>query len=132
MTTAYRFAGLPGTAQPSAPPGRASSGSHTRTETQPERGPDRASIPGHEAAAGQRQAVAPGPHWLTSSFGDSPSALARPPGTLDQHLSLCRHRHSRLAAMACGAESVHRFIAARFVTTLALALLVIGIALLVL
>ena len=126
MTTAYRFAGLPGAAYPSGPAGwdaddaRAGDPRHTDTGT--------------DASAGHGQAprrpAAPGLHWITSSFGGPPSAHALPPATLDQHLSLCRHRHGRLAAVACGAESVHRFIAARFVTTLAVAVLVIGLALL--
>lgn len=124
MTTAYRFAGLPGAAHPSAPRGWEADDARARRPTDTDT----------DASAGRgpapRRPAAPGLHWITSSFGGPASAHALPPATLDQHLSLCRHRHGRLAAMACGAESVHRFIAARFVTTLAVAGLVIGLALL--
>jgi len=123
MTTAYRdlgLAGLTGSSHPSAagPSGRSG-----------QRAPGDAD-PGHPWAPPRPDAT--GLHWLTSAFGAPPSAASQLAATLDQHLGLCRHRHGRLAAMACGAESLHRFIAARFVTTLAVAMLVLALALLVL
>ena len=50
---------------------------------------------------------------------------------LGDHLDLCRDSHARWAALQGVAQRVHGFAASRFMTTLALAaLLLVGIALL--
>lgn len=72
------------------------------------------------------------PRWSTSSFGGavapSPSDLA----SLGEHLNSCKGGNGRLAALRCGAQAVHGFAASRFVTTLAVAALLIGVSVLVL
>jgi hypothetical protein len=69
--------------------------------------------------------------WSTSSLGHAPAASAQEFTNLGEHLHACRACGSRLFAVACGAESLHRFVASRFVTTLAVAVLLIGTCMLV-
>jgi hypothetical protein len=64
--------------------------------------------------------------WSTSSFSDAPSASAQEVTTLGEHLHTCRLCGSRLFTVTCGAEALHRFVASRFVTTLAVAILLVG------
>lgn len=51
---------------------------------------------------------------------------------LGEHLNLCKVSHGRLFALHCFAETMKRFVAARFVTTLVLVALLIAIGSLVL
>ena len=66
------------------------------------------------------------PSWRTASFGDtadtSPAELAE----LGQHIDHCRGHRGNLFTLRCLAERANGFIASRFVTTLAVAALVIG------
>jgi hypothetical protein len=67
-----------------------------------------------------------------SSWRTSASALAAVPSphdlsALGEHLHLCRAPGGRLFAVRCGAEALHRFVAARFVTSLVVAVLLIGV-----
>ncbi|MBK9363069.1 MAG: hypothetical protein IPM99_19180 [Rubrivivax sp.] len=78
-------------------------------------------------------AVAPaasGAWWRTSSFGDMQAASAHELSTLGEHLQACRLGGGGLFSVGCGAQALHRHVASRFVTTLALALLVIGLGML--
>lgn len=45
---------------------------------------------------------------------------------LREHLQACRACHGRLFALRCAAESVDRFLASRFVTTVAFAAVLVG------
>lgn len=65
--------------------------------------------------------VLSGAWWSTSSFGELPVSSPQELSTLGEHLHGCRGGGGRLFAVACGAESVHRFIASRVVTTLVIA-----------
>jgi hypothetical protein len=71
------------------------------------------------------------PSWSTSSFGASADATPTELSALGEHLNLCQATHRRLVALHCMAEAMHGFIAGRFVTTLAVAVLLIGAASLV-
>lgn len=46
---------------------------------------------------------------------------------LGEHLDLCRGAHGRLFALQCAAHAVQGFVAARFVTTLMVLALLIGL-----
>jgi hypothetical protein len=69
-----------------------------------------------------------GPHsWSTSSLGDSPDTSPGELSALGEHLQQCQQLSGRMATLRSGGEAVHGFIAGRFVTTLALAALLIGV-----
>lgn len=51
---------------------------------------------------------------------------------LGEHLNQCKGSYGRLFALQCAAQSMEGFVAARFVTTLAVVALSIGVGLLVL
>ena len=72
------------------------------------------------------------PSWSTASFGDSPDTSPMELSALGEHLDLCRGAHGRLFALQCAAQTMHGFVAARFVTTLVVLALLIGRASLVL
>jgi len=63
--------------------------------------------------------------WNTASWGGSADTSPMELSALGDHLRMCRAPHERLFAVRCGAEFVRRFAAARFVTTLAVLLLVL-------
>jgi hypothetical protein len=69
-----------------------------------------------------------GPRWSTSSFADT-DTLPMEQSALGEHLVLCKGLTGRLFALRCGADAVHRFVAPRFVTTLTVAALLIGVSL---
>ncbi len=71
-----------------------------------------------------------GTRWSTSSFGADTGPTTFELSTLGEHLHLCRPPRRRLFAVQCGAEALHRFVAARFFTSLFVAGLLIGIGLL--
>lgn len=71
------------------------------------------------------------PRWSTSSYGETAATTPGELASLGEHLDGCR-AHGRLFALQCGALAVHGFAAGRFVTTLAVAALLIGISVLVL
>ncbi|MDB5893554.1 MAG: hypothetical protein JWQ88_1085 [Rhodoferax sp.] len=66
------------------------------------------------------------PSWSTASFGDtahtSPAELAE----LGDHYSDCQGHRGNLFTLRCLAERANGFMASRFVTTLAVATLIIG------
>jgi hypothetical protein len=64
--------------------------------------------------------------WSTASFGDSVDTSPGELSTLGEHLGRCRGTHARWFALRCGAESMHRFVASRVVTTLVVMILLIG------
>ena len=73
-----------------------------------------------------------GPNWSTSSFGDSTTSAPLDLAALGEHLSVCQGANRRWSTLRHLGGTLHRFVASRFVTTLAVAALLIGVALLVL
>ncbi len=72
------------------------------------------------------------PSWSTSSFGDAAHTSPMELSALGEHLDLCKGLRGRLFAMQCMAETLNGFVAARFVTTLVVAAVLIGVISLVL
>lgn len=70
--------------------------------------------------------------WSTASFGHATGATLLDQSALRQHLDLCRKSCGRLFALQRGAETMHGFLASRFVTTLAMIAFFIGVGCLVL
>jgi hypothetical protein len=73
-----------------------------------------------------------GPNWSTASYGDAAASQPMELAALGEHLSLCQGTHPRWSTLHHLGGSLHRFAASRFVTTLAVAALLIGATLLVL
>ena len=65
--------------------------------------------------------------WSTASFGDSADTSPMELSALGEHLDLCRASRGRLFDLHCAVERMHGFVAPRFVTTLVLATLLIGV-----
>ncbi|MBT9494632.1 MAG: hypothetical protein IV107_20285 [Paucibacter sp.] len=63
--------------------------------------------------------------WSTSSFGDSAETSPGELQAMGEHLGLCRSNQGRSFRLRCAAETLHGFVAPRFVTSLLLALLVL-------
>lgn len=72
------------------------------------------------------------PRWSTSSFSDSTHSLPMELSALGEHLDVCKGSHGRLFAVHCAAEMLNGFVSARFVTTLVVVALLIGVSSLVL
>jgi hypothetical protein len=66
------------------------------------------------------------PSWATSSYGEPADTSPTELSALGDHLSLCAGLKGRMFATRCFCEVMHGFVASRFVTTLAVATLVIG------
>lgn len=71
------------------------------------------------------------PRWSTASFGDNADTSPMELSALGEHLNLCKGLRGRLFALHYVAQTMHGFVATRFVTTLVVAALLIGIASLV-
>lgn len=67
------------------------------------------------------------PLWSTASFGDRPDTLPMELSALEEHLGTCQGARGRWFALCSAAETLNRFVAARFVTTLVVALGVSGL-----
>ncbi len=65
--------------------------------------------------------------WSTASFGDSADTSPMELSSLGDHLSTCHASRGRLFGLHCVAERLHGVVAPRFVTTLVLATLLIGL-----
>ena len=76
-------------------------------------------------------AVTP-PRWTTASIPDAADTSPMELSELGAHVSRCNGCRGRWFALRCAADSVHDFIAPRFVTTLLIAAAAIGLATLVL
>lgn len=73
------------------------------------------------------------PSWSTASFGHTADTSPLELSALGEHLDLCRGSQSPLFALHCFAQSMHGFVASRFVTTLVVVVvLLIGVSSLVL
>lgn len=66
------------------------------------------------------------PRWATTSVGDSADTQPVELSALGEHVSLCRASGSRYGALLRGAQAVHGVLAARFVTTMVVVVVVIG------
>lgn len=67
------------------------------------------------------------PRWSTASFGDSADTSPVELSALGAHLAVCQDSNARLRAMQRLTHTLHRFVAARFVSSLVvLALLVLA------
>ncbi len=66
--------------------------------------------------------------WSTASFGDSVDTSPMELAQLGEHLGRCHVSRGRWFTLRCIAESMNGFVAPRFVTTLVLAALLIGLA----
>lgn len=71
------------------------------------------------------------PSWSTAAYGDRAETSPQELSALGEHLDLCRVSHGNLAVLHHAAQSMHGFGASRFVTTLLVITLLIGIAFLV-
>ena len=69
----------------------------------------------------------PIPSWSTASFGETVDTSPMELSALGEHMKLCRASCGRLFALRCAVLTLHGFVAARFVTTLAVAAFVIGV-----
>lgn len=70
--------------------------------------------------------------WSTASFGDAADTSPTELSALGEHLDLCRGARGHLFTVHCVAQTMHGFVAARFVTTLLVVVLLIGASFLVL
>lgn len=75
--------------------------------------------------------VVTNPSWRTSSFGQTADTSPMELSALGEHLSLCRDSRGRLFALSCVAETMNTFLASRFVTTVVVVALIMGVASLV-
>jgi hypothetical protein len=66
--------------------------------------------------------------WSTASFGHPAQASSTELSALGAHFRLCQHPHGRLVELQCLAQTMHGFVATRFVTTLVVVLLLVGLA----
>jgi hypothetical protein len=67
------------------------------------------------------------PSWSTASFSDTTDTSPIELSALGDHLDLCQGSRGRLFTLRCVGEAVHGFVAARFVTTLVVVALLIGV-----
>jgi hypothetical protein len=65
--------------------------------------------------------------WRTASLGDSPDTSPMELSALGEHLDRCRGSRGRLFTLRCFAEALIGFLASRFVTTLVVAAILLGI-----
>lgn len=68
-----------------------------------------------------------GPFWSTASFGEAADTSPMELSALGEHLQTCRSLSGRLFVLRCTAEAVQSFVAARFVTTLVVGALILGL-----
>jgi hypothetical protein len=73
-----------------------------------------------------------GPNWSTASYFDATASQPMELAALGEHLSVCRGSHRRLSTLRHLGGMLHGFVASRFVTTLAVAAVLIGATLLAL
>ena len=66
-------------------------------------------------------------HWATSSFGGTVDTSPMELSALGEHLDNCKGLHGRMFALRCAAETMNGFVSARFVTTLVVVALLIGV-----
>lgn len=67
------------------------------------------------------------PFWSTASFGETVDISPIELSALGEHLDLCRRSCGHLFALQCAVQTMHGFVAARFVTTLVVVSLLISV-----
>ena len=67
------------------------------------------------------------PSWKTSSFGGTADTSPMELSALGEHLGHCRETHGHLFALHCLLDRMNGFVSARFVTTLMVVVLLIGV-----
>ncbi len=72
------------------------------------------------------------PYWSTASFGDTVDTTPMELSALGEHLDRCKGSRGRFFELGRVAETMNGLIAPRFVTTLVVAAMLIGIGSLVL
>jgi len=65
--------------------------------------------------------------WSTAALGAQAGFSSLELSALVEHLQLCRGASGRLFALRCMLETLNGFVAARFVTTLVMLALLIGV-----
>ena len=68
------------------------------------------------------------PRWNTASIPDATDTSPMELSELGAHIDLCNGCRGRWFALRCAADAVHDFVAPRFVTTLLVAAVVMGLA----
>lgn len=76
--------------------------------------------------------MTPPSSWSTAAFGDAAETSPTELSALGAHLNLCKGPHRGLVALQCAALQMQGFVASRFVTTLVIAALLMGLTSLVL
>ena len=71
------------------------------------------------------------PIWSTAAYGDTAETTPQELSALGEHLDVCRNSHGHVAALHRAAQAMHGFGATRFVTTLLVVALLMGVAFLV-
>ncbi len=66
------------------------------------------------------------PSWSTASFGDDAETSPMELSALGSHFNQCTGATGRLFAARCVADSMHGFVAPRLVTTLVVAVVLMG------
>jgi hypothetical protein len=70
-------------------------------------------------------------HWRTAATPDGGTpdgaAAAREAGALGEHLRGCHHGARGTFTLRCAADALHRFVSARFASSLALAVALLGL-----
>jgi hypothetical protein len=69
--------------------------------------------------------------WRTSSFGEAADTSPMEINELGQHMQQCSRPASHLFTLRCGVDAVHQGLLARFVTSLALVVALLGMAVVV-
>jgi hypothetical protein len=67
------------------------------------------------------------PRWPTASIAEAADTSPMELWALGEHVEHCNGSRGRWFALRCAVDSVHEFVAPRFVTTLILAGLTIGL-----
>ena len=70
----------------------------------------------------------PSPHWATAVVADASDTAPAELRELGAHVSRCNGSRSRWFGVHCAVETVHDFIAPRFVTTMCIAGALLGLA----
>ena len=65
--------------------------------------------------------------WSTASFGNTAETSPMELSALGAHLELCQRAHGRLFFLQCAAQTMHGFVVGRFVTTVVVVALLIGV-----
>ena len=65
--------------------------------------------------------------WATASDGSAADTLPGELSALGEHLGNCQSTHSNLLGLHCAAQSLRGFMAARFVTTVVLVTVFLGV-----